>query len=119
MSGEVFGAELHEVRGPSALGSGGRRFFDLLFLISVTEFKKTYFGTVLGYVWSLIRPLTLFGAALRVHADIPDRLGGDQLSRPAALQHRRVHLLSGGDQQSRHLGRGPGGSSARHSSPAS
>ena len=39
--------------GPSALGGGTRRFFDLLWLMSVTEFKRVYFGTVLGYLWSL------------------------------------------------------------------
>ena len=50
-------AELREVQGPSALGGGSRRFFDLLKLISVTEFKRVYFGTVLGYLWSLLRPL--------------------------------------------------------------
>jgi ABC-2 type transport system permease protein len=40
--------ELRDVRGPSALGGGGRRALDLLYLIAATEFKKTYFGTVLG-----------------------------------------------------------------------
>ena len=57
---------LREVRGPSALGGGARRFFDLLWLMAVTEFRRTYFGTVLGYVWSLIRPLMLFGVLLFV-----------------------------------------------------
>jgi ABC-2 type transport system permease protein len=52
--------ELREVRGPSAFGGGWRRFLDLLWLMSATEFKRSYFGTVLGYVWSLIRPLMLF-----------------------------------------------------------
>lgn len=52
--------ELREVSGPSSIGGGRRRFFELLWLISVTEFKKTYFGTVLGYFWSLARPLMLF-----------------------------------------------------------
>jgi len=61
---------LREVRGPSALGGGPRRFFDLLWLISVTEFKRVYFGTVLGYVWSLIRPLMLFGVLLFVFTQI-------------------------------------------------
>ena len=84
VSGEVFGAELHEVRGPSALGGGGRRFFDLLFLISVTEFKKTYFGTVLGYVWSLIRPLTLFGVLLFVFTQI-FRIGSEVTNYPVLL----------------------------------
>jgi ABC-2 type transport system permease protein len=63
-------AELQEVRGPSALGGGAHRFFELLWLISVTEFKKTFFGTVLGYVWSLMRPLLLFGVLLVVFTKI-------------------------------------------------
>jgi len=62
--------ELREVHGPSALGGGSRRFFDLLWLMSVTEFKRVYFGTVLGYLWSLIRPLMLFGVLLFVFTQI-------------------------------------------------
>jgi ABC-2 type transport system permease protein len=62
--------ELRDVRGPSALGGGLRRALDLLYLISVTEFKKTYFGTVLGYLWSLARPLMLFGVLLAVFTQI-------------------------------------------------
>ena len=45
--------ELREIHGPSAIGGGRRRFVELLWLISLNEFKKTYFGTVLGYFWSL------------------------------------------------------------------
>jgi len=63
-------AELREVNGPSALGGGPRRFFDLLWLISVTEFKRTYFGTVFGYLWSLVRPLMLFGVLLFVFTQV-------------------------------------------------
>jgi ABC-2 type transport system permease protein len=63
-------AELRDVRGPSALGGGWRRSLDLLYLIAVTEFKKTYFGTVLGYLWSLARPLMLFGVLLAVFTQI-------------------------------------------------
>lgn len=58
--------ELREVRGPSALGGGWRRSSELLYLIAATEFKRTYFGTVLGYLWSLARPLMLFGVLLAV-----------------------------------------------------
>ena len=61
---------LREVRGPSALGGGSRRFLDLLLLMSVTEFKRVYFGTVLGYLWSLIRPLALFGVLLFVFTKV-------------------------------------------------
>jgi ABC-2 type transport system permease protein len=84
VNGEAFGAELREVRGPSALGGGGRRFFDLLFLISVTEFRKAYFGTVLGYVWSLIRPLILFGVLLFVFTQI-FRIGSEVANYPVLL----------------------------------
>jgi ABC-2 type transport system permease protein len=63
-------AQLREVRGPTALGGGSRRFFDLLWLMSVTEFKRVYFGTVLGYVWSLVRPLMLFGVLLFVFTKV-------------------------------------------------
>jgi ABC-2 type transport system permease protein len=70
VSGDAIGIELRDVRGPSALGGGGRRFFELLYLISVTEFKKTYFGTALGYVWSLVRPLVLFAVLLFVFTQI-------------------------------------------------
>lgn len=62
--------ELREVRGPSALGGGRRRFFDLLWLMSVTEFRRTYFGTVFGYLWSLVRPLMLFGVLLFVFTQV-------------------------------------------------
>jgi ABC-2 type transport system permease protein len=63
-------SHLRSVHGPSALGGGWRRFGELLYLISITEFKKTYFGTVLGYVWSLLRPLLLFGVLLFVFTKI-------------------------------------------------
>ncbi len=62
--------ELLEVRGPSSLGGGRRRFFDLLWLMSVTEFKRMYFGTVFGYLWSLVRPLIQFAVLLVVFTKI-------------------------------------------------
>jgi ABC-2 type transport system permease protein len=80
--------ELKEVRGPSALGGGARRFFDLLWLISVTEFKRVYFGTVLGYLWSLIRPLMLFGVLLFVFTKV-FKIGSEK------AEHYPVLLLLG------------------------
>jgi ABC-2 type transport system permease protein len=62
--------ELREVRGPSATGGGRRRFFDLLWLISATEFKKSFHGTAFGYLWSLMRPLMLFAVLLVVFTRI-------------------------------------------------
>jgi ABC-2 type transport system permease protein len=77
-------AELREVGGPSSLGGGWRRMFSLLWLMSVTEFKRTYFGTVLGYVWSLIRPLMLFAVLLFVFTQI-FRIGSDVPNYPVLL----------------------------------
>jgi ABC-2 type transport system permease protein len=62
--------ELREVRGPSATGGGRRRFFELLWLISATEFKKSFHGTAFGYIWSLARPLMLFAVLLVVFTRI-------------------------------------------------
>lgn len=70
MSAEPATAELREVSGPSALGGGRSRFFELLWLMSVTEFKKTFFGTALGYLWSLVRPLMLFAVLLTVFTQV-------------------------------------------------
>jgi ABC-2 type transport system permease protein len=84
----VRGRELREVQGPSALGGGSRRFFDLLRLISVTEFKRVYFGTVLGYIWSLLRPLMLFGVLLLVFTQV-FKVGSQK------VEHYPVFLLMG------------------------
>jgi ABC-2 type transport system permease protein len=72
------------VRGPSALGGGWRRFVDLVYLISVTEFKRTYFGTALGYLWSIGRPLMLFGVLLAVFTQI-FRIGSQVPNYPVLL----------------------------------
>jgi ABC-2 type transport system permease protein len=76
--------ELRDVRGPSALGGGARRSLELLYLIASTEFKRTYFGTVLGYLWSLCRPLLLFAVLLEVFT---------HLIRFKGVEHYAVLLL--------------------------
>jgi ABC-2 type transport system permease protein len=76
--------QLREVPGPSALGGGWRRALDLLLLISVTEFKRTYFGTVFGYLWSVARPLMLFGVLLVVFTQV-FRIGADSPNYPVLL----------------------------------
>jgi ABC-2 type transport system permease protein len=73
----VTAPELREVRGPSALGGGRRRSLELLYLIAVTEFRRSYLGTALGYLWSLMRPLLLFAVLLVVFTqafDLGDRV---------------------------------------------
>ncbi len=77
---------LRDVQGPSAVGGGSRRFFDLLLLISITDFKKTYYGTVLGYFWSLVRPAVMFSVLLVVFT---------QIFRLSGVAHYPVLLLLG------------------------
>jgi ABC-2 type transport system permease protein len=47
--------------GPTAMGADVRRFWRLAWTIAITDFKLRFFGSVLGYLWQLIRPLMLFG----------------------------------------------------------
>lgn len=49
------------IKGPSALGSDPRRLWHLTWALAKTEFKLTFFGSALGYLWQLMRPLLLFG----------------------------------------------------------
>ena len=70
MTTEARAPELRVVRGPTMLGGSARRFFELLMLVSVTEFRRAYFGTALGYFWSLLRPLMLFAVLLTVFTQV-------------------------------------------------
>ena len=56
--------------------------------MSVTEFKQAYFGTVLGYLWSLMRPLMLFGILLFVFTKV-FKIGSEE------VEHYQVMLLLG------------------------
>ncbi len=49
------------IPGPVAIGVDARRFFNLTRTLAVTEFKLRFFGSALGYLWQLMRPLMLFG----------------------------------------------------------
>lgn len=71
--------ELREITGPSAYGGDPRRFWDLLWLITINEFRSQYANTALGFLWTIIRPLIFFGVIflilrglLRFGADIED-----------------------------------------------
>ncbi|MGI8512153.1 MAG: ABC transporter permease, partial [Solirubrobacteraceae bacterium] len=72
------------MRGPSALGGGFRRFLDLTWMIGVTEYRLTYFGSALGYLWSLMRPLMFFGVLYVVFSQIVD-FGDDIPNYPMML----------------------------------
>ena len=55
-------------------------------MLAVTDFKLRFFGSALGYVWTLMRPLLLFGVLYFVFTEVV-RLGGD-------IKHYPVYLLS-------------------------
>jgi ABC-2 type transport system permease protein len=65
-------AALHTARyrGPSALGEDLRRFWSLTYTLAATDFKLRFFGSALGYLWTLARPLLLFGTLYLVFTRI-------------------------------------------------
>ena len=72
---------------PSAFGDDFRRFVNLTWTLAITDFKLRYFGSVLGYVWSLMRPLLFFGVLYVVFTQVFN-LGGSVYGYP-------VYLLTG------------------------
>ncbi|HXB16051.1 MAG TPA: ABC transporter permease [Solirubrobacteraceae bacterium] len=49
------------IKGPSAFGTDPRRLWHLTWTLARTEFKLAFFGSALGYLWQVMRPLLLFG----------------------------------------------------------
>lgn len=64
-----------------------RHFFYVTSALTATEFKLRYFGSVLGYLWTLLRPLMVFAVLYVVFTEI-FRFGGD-------VPHYAVMLLLG------------------------
>jgi len=75
-----------DFRGPSATGDDLRRFLSLTFVLARTDFKLRFFGSALGYLWSLMRPLLLFGVLYLVFTKVV-RFGD-------GVKHYPVYLLS-------------------------
>ncbi|HTX33295.1 MAG TPA: ABC transporter permease [Solirubrobacteraceae bacterium] len=48
------------IHGPEALTSDWTRFWHLTFNIAKTQWKLRFFGSALGYLWQLVRPLLMF-----------------------------------------------------------
>lgn len=72
--------------GPSAFGDDLRRFASLTLTLATTDFKLRYFGSALGYLWSLVRPLLFFGVIYVVFAKI--------LKVGTKVPHYPVYLLT-------------------------
>jgi ABC-2 type transport system permease protein len=64
-----------------------RHFVYVTRALTATEFKLRYFGSVLGYLWTLLRPLMIFGVLYVVFTEI-FRFGGN-------VSHYPVMLLLG------------------------
>jgi ABC-2 type transport system permease protein len=73
-------------RGPSAFGGDLRRVGNLTVMLARTDFKVRFFGSVLGYVWTLVRPLLLFGVLYLVFTKVV-RFGD-------GVPHYPVYLLT-------------------------
>jgi ABC-2 type transport system permease protein len=72
------------IKGPAAIGVDLRRFANLTRTLAFTEFKLRFFGSALGYLWQLMRPLLLFGVLYAVFTQVL-RFGSEARFYPVAL----------------------------------
>ncbi|MEA2445454.1 MAG: type transport system permease protein [Thermoleophilales bacterium] len=77
-------SDRHLVHGPSALAGDPRRFLHLTRTLAVQDFKLRFFGSTLGYLWQLVRPLLLF-AVLYVVFTQAIKLGASAKHFPVVL----------------------------------
>jgi ABC-2 type transport system permease protein len=72
---------------PYVLGSDLQRVWNLTWTLAATEFKLRFYGSVLGYAWTLARPFLFFGVIYLVFSEIA---GLD-----ANVDHYGVYILFG------------------------
>jgi len=72
------------IKGPTAMGSDLGRMLRLTWTLAATDFKLRYFGSVLGYLWSLVQPLMLFGVLYVVFSVLLNFSGSEKFY-PVAL----------------------------------
>jgi ABC-2 type transport system permease protein len=84
MTAEVAAPPGRRIAGPTALGDDPRRLWHLTYTLAVTDFKLRFFGSVLGYLWQLVRPLLLFGVLYAVFTQVI-RIGSGVEMYPVAL----------------------------------
>jgi len=80
-------APAYRVRGPTAAGDDARRFWNLARTLAGTDWKVRFYDSVLGYVWTLLRPLLLFGIVYFVFSKV--------VKAGAGVEHYGVLLLLG------------------------
>jgi ABC-2 type transport system permease protein len=76
--------EMYEMKGPSATAGDWRRFAYLTKTLAAMDFKVRFYGSALGYLWTLMRPLLFFGV-LYVVFSIVVKVGDDVKHYPAML----------------------------------
>jgi ABC-2 type transport system permease protein len=84
MTAEAAAPPGRRVVGPTALGDDPRRLWHLTYTLAITDFKLRFFGSVLGYLWQLMRPLLLFGVLYAVFTQVI-RIGSGVEMYPVAL----------------------------------
>jgi ABC-2 type transport system permease protein len=77
----------YRVTGPSAPSDDPRRSWHLIVTLARMDWKVRFFDSVLGYLWSLLRPLLLFGILYLVFSEVVG--AGD------GVEHYPIVLLSG------------------------
>ena len=75
---------VYEVKGPAAVSGDLSRLAHLTRILAVTDFKLRFFDSALGYLWTLIRPLLLFGVLYVVFSQVV-RIGAEVDDYPAVL----------------------------------
>jgi ABC-2 type transport system permease protein len=55
---------------PLVLGRDARRFWQLTLTLAATDFKLRFYGSALGYAWTLVKPFAFFGVIWLVFAEI-------------------------------------------------
>ena len=63
---------MRQVTGPTAIGTNPQRLWQLTRTLAVSEFKLRFFGSALGYLWQLMRPLLLFGILYVLFSEVVD-----------------------------------------------
>jgi ABC-2 type transport system permease protein len=74
------------IGGPGALTDDWPRFWHLTFNIARNNWKLRFYGSALGYLWQLVRPLLLFGVLYVFFTQIA-RVGQGPLAAPGGPQH--------------------------------
>ena len=57
-------------RAPGARMREPRRLLSLAWTLAFTDWKLRFYGSVLGYVWTLVRPFAFFGVIYFVFTEI-------------------------------------------------